>query len=159
MLVPYSLAPELKVLPQLFSEHSQRSNHSCLSGFCLNSVFTQPVTFYLRHIIEFQVSKFYGLLFCRSMLFSPGEGWGLAFTYAFSWAPAKEQLHHREVVLSLWQHKAKSLCQDSQSSASFPTLMPGKSAAHRQPHSSCNHEYPETMLHHLGFHLTLPLEL
>ena len=74
--------------PPRFSEASQKSNQSLLSlSFNQNSMFSCPMTkcFYLRHITEFQSSKFYGLLWHGPILFFPGERRGYHHTSAFCW--------------------------------------------------------------------------
>lgn len=89
------LVPELIFhSPLLFSEHSQKINHSCLPGFSLNSKFTQPVTkflfcfvfvlvlvlflvwfcFNLRHSVLIPVSKLYRLLWQAPVPVLLGEG-------------------------------------------------------------------------------------
>ena len=88
MVVPHSLAPELRVHAPPSSvcpQRKKKGNHFCLPGFHLNSVFTQHVTehFYLRYSTEFQVSKFYGLLWCGPALFPLGEGGGSPHASAF----------------------------------------------------------------------------
>jgi len=60
--------------------HGEAVNHSCLPGFCLHSVYSQPVTehFYLSHATPFGVSKLCSLLWHHSCHSSWGREGGLA---------------------------------------------------------------------------------
>jgi len=86
--------------------HGEAVNHSCLPGFCLHSVYTQPVTehFYLRHTTPFGVSKLCSLLWHAFMPLLLGEGGRSCPGSAACTAPALRAVAQLAAVCGLWQH-------------------------------------------------------
>ena len=87
----------------LISSPGIERSHSllCLPGFCLHSVFTQPVTkhFYLKHRPPFDFPNFADPCSPHSHCASRGEGGGLAqFFLLGKWSPDCSS------VWGLWQH-------------------------------------------------------
>ena len=83
---PHSLAPELKACILHSSEPSQNSSQLLLSPSFPSKLCVHPAcdrVFLFRHMTEFQVSKFYGLLWCGPALFLLGEGGGSPHASAF----------------------------------------------------------------------------
>ena len=80
--------------PPPFSEPSWKSNHFCLSVFCLHSVFTLPVTkhFYPRYEAPFWVSKHYRLQQHAPHFSSQGREEGSRHASASCWVDTRKWL-------------------------------------------------------------------
>ena len=163
---PHSLAPELKACILHSSEPSQNSSQLLLSPSFPSKLCVHPAcdrVFLFRHMTEFQVSKFFGLLWCGPMLFlgqrGQGEGReGISQSHrasSFCWAPARRAVpwpYSSSQFRATWSRKlAPRLAVFSQ----LPYQVPQNCHIQAQPFLSDPRD-PETMLSHLGFLPALP---
>ena len=140
--------------------HGEAVRHFCLPGFCLHSVYPQPVTehFYLSPATPFGVSKLCCLLWHAFTPLLQGVGGRSCPGSAACWATTLRAVAQPLAVHGLWQHPAESPLLRSLVAAGFPAQMPGNSPTLRQPCSFCDSGDPEPRLSHLGFHPVSPPE-
>ena len=140
--------------------HGEAVKHFCLPGFCLHSVYTQPVT---EHFISqpcHSLWSFQTLLPPVACIHTapPGGGrevlpWVCCLLCHHSESSRPTQGSSWFMTTPIWSPLLHSLV-----AASFPAQMSGNSPTLRQPCSFCDSRNPEPRLSHLGFHPASPPE-